>query len=74
MRIFPLDVVVSAVLLELIGLCVDGANIVELCELGDRKICDKVSQLFKKEKEMRKGIILTSYLICKVLPFPLQSA
>ncbi|VDP24943.1 unnamed protein product [Schistosoma margrebowiei] len=48
--------VTNAVLLELIGLCVDGANIVELCELGDKKICDKVSQLFKKEKEMRKGI------------------
>ncbi|CAH8613715.1 unnamed protein product [Schistosoma rodhaini] len=48
--------VTNTVLVELIGLCVDGANIIELCELGDKKIYEKVSQLFKKEKEMRKGI------------------
>ncbi|CAH8540737.1 unnamed protein product [Heterobilharzia americana] len=46
--------VTNAVLLELIGLCVDGARIVELCELGDKRINEKVSQLFKKEKEMKK--------------------
>ncbi|CAH8509667.1 unnamed protein product [Schistosoma turkestanicum] len=48
--------VTNAVLLELIGLCVDGAHIARLCELGDQKILEKVSQLFKKEKEMKKGI------------------
>nr|CAX74794.1 Proliferation-associated protein 2G4 [Schistosoma japonicum] len=48
--------VTNAVLIELIGLCTDGANIVELCELGDKRISEKVSQLFKKDKEMKKGV------------------
>nr|CAH8853014.1 unnamed protein product [Trichobilharzia regenti]CAH8853016.1 unnamed protein product [Trichobilharzia regenti]CAH8853018.1 unnamed protein product [Trichobilharzia regenti] len=48
--------VTNAVLLELVDRCVDGASILELCELGDKRINEKVSQFFKKEKEMKKGI------------------
>lgn len=34
----------------------DGASVIELCELGDSIIIGETSGVFKKEKEMRRGI------------------
>ncbi|KAL5112413.1 hypothetical protein TcWFU_006935 [Taenia crassiceps] len=46
----------AAVLKELMKQCVPGAKIIELCEYGDRRIIEETNKLFKKEKEMKKGI------------------
>ncbi len=34
---------------------VDGASVVELCELGDRLILEETGRVYKKEKDMKKG-------------------
>ncbi|BHF61436.1 Proliferation-associated protein 2G4 [Sparganum proliferum] len=44
------------VLQELLKQCTDGANIIELCSLGDKRIVEETSKLYKKEKELKKGI------------------
>lgn len=41
---------------QLISKCVEGASVRELCEFGDKTIEEKVGGVFKKEKELKKGI------------------
>ena len=36
--------------------CVAGAAVVDLCEKGDKLILEETSKVYKKEKEMRKGV------------------
>lgn len=61
------------VLKELMQKCVPGANIIELCEHGDKRIVEETSKLFKKEKEMKKGVafpttICVNNVICHYSP------
>jgi len=35
--------------------CVEGALVVDLCEIGDQMILDETKKVYKKEKEMKKG-------------------
>ncbi|KAM7540318.1 hypothetical protein Aperf_G00000027630 [Anoplocephala perfoliata] len=61
------------ILKELMQKCVPGAKIVELCEFGDQRILEETSKLFKKEKEMKKGIafpttICVNNVICHYSP------
>ena len=44
------------VLREVIDKCVAGASVVDLCEFGDRRITEETSKVYKKEKEMKKGM------------------
>ena len=37
-------------------MCVPGAKIIEICEYGDKRIVEETNKLFKKEKEMKKGV------------------
>ncbi|CAL8068972.1 unnamed protein product [Calicophoron daubneyi] len=65
--------IVNSVLLELIKLSVPGAKIVELCELGDRRITEESGKCFKKEKTVKKGIafptaISVNNIICHYSP------
>lgn len=46
----------NEVLKTLIPKCVSGASVRELCILGDSLITEKTSKVFKKEKELTKGI------------------
>lgn len=48
--------VANAVLQEVMKKCLPDQSANELCDFGDKQILDKTSQLFKKEKEMKKGI------------------
>lgn len=62
-----------AVLKELMKKCVPGAKIVEICEHGDNRIVEETSKLFKREKEMKKGIafpttISVNNVICHYSP------
>lgn len=36
--------------------CVPGASTREICEFGDQLVLDETSKVFKKEKELKKGI------------------
>lgn len=44
------------ILKKLIAKCVDGANAIELCKEGDKLIEEETAKVFKKEKEMLKGV------------------
>lgn len=46
----------NRVLRQVIEKCVAGASVVDLCELGDQMILEETSKVYKKEKEMKKGI------------------
>lgn len=46
----------AGVLRQVIEKCVAGASVIDLCELGDRLILEETSKVYKKEKEMKKGI------------------
>lgn len=48
--------IVNKALNAVIEKAVVGATIMELCELGDNIIINETSSVFKKEKEMRRGI------------------
>lgn len=50
-----------------------GAKIIQLCEYGDMRILEETAKLFKKEKEMKKGIafpttISVNNVICHYSP------
>ncbi|XP_078493748.1 proliferation-associated protein 2G4 [Ciona intestinalis] len=44
------------VMKKLITKCVAGVSVLELCKLGDKLIVDETSAVFKKEKELLKGV------------------
>jgi len=65
--------VVNGVLQNLIKMCVSGKSVLELCEAGDNEINYKTSQLFKKEKDLKKGIafptcISINHCVCHYSP------
>ena len=41
---------------ELINKCVPNASAVELCQFGDQRLLEETGKLFKKEKNLKKGI------------------
>lgn len=47
---------VNVVLKQLMEKCTPGTKVLDLCELGDRLILEETAKVFKKEKEMKKGI------------------
>ncbi|XP_059143050.1 proliferation-associated protein 2G4-like [Physella acuta] len=47
---------VNGILKELIAKCKDGVTVLELCEFGDSRLNEETSKVFKKDKEMKKGI------------------
>ncbi|CAG5131833.1 unnamed protein product [Candidula unifasciata] len=47
---------VNGILKELISKCKEGVTALELCEYGDNRLNEETSKVFKKDKEMKKGI------------------
>jgi len=47
---------VNRVLCQLIEKCTPGASVISICEAGDQLLLEETGKVFKKEKEMRKGI------------------
>jgi methionine aminopeptidase len=45
------------VLAELQDKCIPDASTVQLCEWSDNKVLEETEKVFKKEKNMKKGII-----------------
>uniref|UniRef100_A0A069DYU4 Putative metallopeptidase n=1 Tax=Panstrongylus megistus TaxID=65343 RepID=A0A069DYU4_9HEMI len=48
--------IVNRVLKQVIDSSVPGASVREICEFGDYLLLEETSKVFKKEKELRKGI------------------
>ncbi|KAK7872180.1 hypothetical protein R5R35_001741 [Gryllus longicercus] len=48
--------IVNRVLKQVIDKCVAGASVREICEFGDSVLTEETSKVFKKEKELKKGI------------------
>ncbi|KAH3868579.1 hypothetical protein DPMN_031729 [Dreissena polymorpha] len=47
---------VNGLLKEVIEKCVDGASVLSICMFGDDRLLAETGKVFKKEKEMKKGI------------------
>ncbi|KPM09685.1 methionine aminopeptidase-like protein, partial [Sarcoptes scabiei] len=50
------------VLKQIIEKCVAGASVIEICEFGDNLINEETNKVFKKEKEIKKGIAFPTCL------------
>lgn len=67
--------IVNRVLKLVLDKCVEGANVLEICEYGDQTIIQETGKVFKKEKEMKKGVAFPTSLsinncICHFSPTP----
>jgi len=61
----------SGVLVEVIEKCVEGASVRDVCIWADNLIIEETSKVFKKEKEMKKGIALRYFIgiYCDLLSY-----
>jgi curved DNA binding protein len=65
--------ITNKVMAEILVKCVPGASVVALCELSDSRLLEETAKVFKKEKNMKKGIsfptcISANYTICHFSP------
>ncbi|XP_046581012.1 proliferation-associated protein 2G4-like [Haliotis rubra] len=47
---------VNEILKQVITKCLAGASVLEICEYGDKQLIEETSKVFKKMKEMKKGL------------------
>lgn len=56
------------VMKQLIQKCIDGASSMDLCKFGDAQIVKETSTVFKKEKEMLKGMLAIMFCcLCHII-------
>lgn len=63
------------VLKQVIEKCQPGASVREICEFGDTRVIEETSKVFKKEKDLKKGVafptsISVNNCICHFSPIP----
>jgi len=63
----------NSILKKIIAECKDGASVRAICETGDRLIVEETGKVYKKEKELTKGIgfptcISVNNIICHFTP------
>merc|ERR1711881_172620 len=63
----------NAILTKIITECKDGASARSICEVGDKYILEETAKVFKKEKELKKGIgfpvcISVNNVVCHFSP------
>lgn len=46
----------TGILKQVLDKCIAGASVREICEFGDKLLTEETSKVFKKEKELKKGI------------------
>lgn len=66
------------VLKQVIDKCVAGTSVREICEFGDQLLTEETSKVFKKEKELKKGIafptcVSVNNCICHFSPIPSEA-
>lgn len=47
---------VNGILKEVLEKCTDGASVISICEFGDNRLTEETGKVFRKDKEMKKGI------------------
>lgn len=47
---------------KIVAKCEPGAKVQELCEFGDKQLTEETSKVFKKEKDMKKGLVTNLFL------------
>ncbi|XP_069120436.1 proliferation-associated protein 2G4-like isoform X2 [Argopecten irradians] len=47
---------VNGIIKEVVDKCVEGASALSICEFGDGRLLEETNKVFKKDKEMKKGI------------------
>ncbi|KAI0215843.1 Proliferation-associated protein 2G4 [Lamellibrachia satsuma] len=47
---------VNAILKETVGRCKAGEKVAEICEFADKQLIEQTGKVFKKEKDLKKGI------------------
>ncbi|XP_018321557.1 proliferation-associated protein 2G4 [Agrilus planipennis] len=67
--------IVNRVLKQVLDKCVAGASVREICEYGDQLLTEETSKVFKKEKELKKGIafptcVSVNNCVCHFSPVP----
>ncbi|CAG9773079.1 unnamed protein product [Ceutorhynchus assimilis] len=67
--------IVNKILKLVIEKCVPGASVREICNYGDELLNEETSKVFKKEKELKKGIafptcVSVNNCICHFSPMP----
>jgi len=65
--------IVNQTLKELVAKCVPDQSVLELCEIGDKLLNERTAKVFKKEKEMKKGIafptcVSVNHCVCHYSP------
>lgn len=63
----------NRVLRSVLDAAVEGCNVLTLCEMGDRLILEETSKVYKREKEMKKGIafptcVSLNHCVCHFSP------
>lgn len=53
---------ISGVIQSVIKACIAGASVRELCTMGDKLLLEETVKVFKKEKELKKGIAFPTCL------------
>ena len=53
----------TGVLKSVLEAAVEGASVLNLCEMGDSLILEETGKVYKKEKDMKKGKV--SYEVCR---------
>lgn len=66
---------ILGVLKQVIDKCVAGASVREICEFGDKLLLEETGKVFKKEKDLKKGIafptcVSANNCICHFSPGP----
>ena len=51
--------ILTGILKEVIDKCTDGASVINICEFGDNRLIEETGKVFRKDKEMKKGITKT---------------
>jgi len=46
----------AGILKQVLDKCIAGASVREICEFGDKLLTEETNKVFKKEKELKKGI------------------
>ncbi|XP_075232328.1 proliferation-associated protein 2G4 [Lycorma delicatula] len=69
--------IVNRVLQQVIDRCIIGASVREICIYGDELLLEETSKVFKREKELKKGIafptcVSVNNCICHFSPLPSQ--
>jgi hypothetical protein len=59
----------SGILKDLVDKSLVGASVREMCEWGDKQILQETSKVFKKEKDLKKGLFLNDQIIVQLAKF-----